>query len=54
MTAQAAAHSGDRREQRQVLDEERLGLLAEAPSVQEQQVAEEPVHDEREGRDQPA
>ncbi len=45
---------GDGREQRHVLDEERLGLLAEAPAVEQQQVAEEPVDDERDRRDEPA
>src|SRR4029079_7414893 len=45
---------GDRDEQRQVLDEERLRLLAEAAPVEQQQVSEEPVDDERDGRDEPA
>ena len=40
-------------EQRHVLDEERVGLLAEPTAVQQQQVPEEPVDDEGHRHDEP-
>ncbi len=39
---------------RQVLDEERFWLLAEAAPVEQQQIAEQPVDDERDRRHEPA
>ena len=45
---------GDGHEQRQVLDEQRVRLLAEPAAVEQQQVAEQPVDDERHRHDEPA